>query len=109
MAALHGNTDTRQRLSACRRCAPAQRAVALYICPRLCHIRHVVVTMLCDLAERYAGKLYNPAFLQSQGLPPPPWLLAEGAQPAAEGAGRAARLQQALAEAMAEALPPAAP
>ena len=35
---------------------------------------HTVATMLCDRAERYAGKLYNPAFLESKGLPPPPWL-----------------------------------
>jgi len=40
---------------------------------------HTVVTMLCDGAERYASKLYNPEFLHSKGLPPPPWLLDSGA------------------------------
>ena len=39
---------------------------------------HTVVTVLCDLAARYAGKLYSPVFLQSRGLPPPPWLGARG-------------------------------
>ena len=35
---------------------------------------HTVVTMLCDRAERYAGKLYSTEFLESKGLPAPPWL-----------------------------------
>lgn len=30
--------------------------------------------VLCDRAERYAGKLYNVSFLQGKGLPAPPWL-----------------------------------
>ena len=30
--------------------------------------------VLCDRAERYAGKLYNAPFLQGKGLPAPPWL-----------------------------------
>jgi len=35
---------------------------------------HTIVTPLCDLGARYASKLYNPKFLQSKGLPIPPWL-----------------------------------
>lgn len=33
-----------------------------------------VVTVLCDPGQRYAGKIYNPAFLRSRGLPVPDWL-----------------------------------
>ncbi len=32
-----------------------------------------IVTMLCDVGARYAGKLFNPEFLASRGLPIPPW------------------------------------
>ena len=32
-----------------------------------------IVTMLCDSGARYAGKLFNPEFLASRGLPVPPW------------------------------------
>ena len=32
-----------------------------------------IVTMLCDSGSRYAGKLFNPEFLASRGLPVPPW------------------------------------
>jgi len=32
-----------------------------------------IVTMLCDSGARYAGKLFNPDFLSSRGLPVPPW------------------------------------
>ncbi|WP_300545067.1 cysteine synthase A [Maricaulis sp.] len=32
-----------------------------------------IVTMLCDAGSRYAGKLFNPDFLSSRGLPVPPW------------------------------------
>jgi hypothetical protein len=35
---------------------------------------HTVVTVLCDGAGRYAGKLYNTKFLATRGLPQPPWL-----------------------------------
>lgn len=35
---------------------------------------HTVVTVLCDLGQRYASKLYNPSFLASKGLPIAPWL-----------------------------------
>ena len=35
---------------------------------------HTIVTMLCDYGHRYAGKLYNPAFLKEKGLPVPDWL-----------------------------------
>ncbi|CAH2599225.1 Cysteine synthase [Rhodovastum atsumiense] len=37
---------------------------------------HTVVTVLCDSGNRYQSKLFNPAFLQSKGLPVPPWLSA---------------------------------
>jgi cysteine synthase A len=33
-----------------------------------------IVTVLCDLGQRYAGKIYNPEFLRSKGLPVPQWL-----------------------------------
>ncbi|OFW99040.1 MAG: cysteine synthase A [Alphaproteobacteria bacterium RIFCSPHIGHO2_12_FULL_63_12] len=33
-----------------------------------------IVTILCDYGNRYASKLYNPEFLKSKGLPPPPWM-----------------------------------
>ena len=33
-----------------------------------------IVTVLCDPGQRYAGKIYNPVFLRSKGLTPPPWL-----------------------------------
>jgi cysteine synthase len=33
-----------------------------------------IVTVLCDYANRYMGKLFNPEFLRAQGLPTPPWL-----------------------------------
>mmetsp|Transcript_63347 Transcript_63347/g.168703 ORF Transcript_63347/g.168703 Transcript_63347/m.168703 type:complete len:400 (+) Transcript_63347:259-1458(+) len=35
---------------------------------------HTLATVLCDRADRYASKLYDPAFLQSKGLRIPPWL-----------------------------------
>lgn len=37
-----------------------------------------VVTILCDYGNRYASKVYNPAFLRSKNLPTPPWI-SEGA------------------------------
>lgn len=33
-----------------------------------------IVTVLCDYGNRYASKLFNPAFLQSKDLPLPPWV-----------------------------------
>lgn len=33
-----------------------------------------IVTVLCDYANRYMGKLFNPEFLRAQGLPTPPWM-----------------------------------
>jgi len=39
---------------------------------------HVIVTILCDYGNRYASKLYNPAFLQSKNLPVPPWMKSNG-------------------------------
>tara|TARA_R110000744_G_scaffold1843_6_gene6920 strand:- start:77160 stop:78188 length:1029 start_codon:yes stop_codon:yes gene_type:complete len=38
-----------------------------------------IVTMLCDVGARYAGKLFNPEFLASRGLPIPPWTDTEAA------------------------------
>jgi len=35
---------------------------------------HTIVTMLCDSASRYESRLFNRAFLEAKGLPPPPWL-----------------------------------
>src|SRR5690606_9124781 len=35
-----------------------------------------IVTVLADSGSRYQSKLYNPEFLASKGLPPPPWLAA---------------------------------
>ena len=34
-----------------------------------------IVTVLCDSGSRYQSKLFNPEFMKSKGLPPPPWLL----------------------------------
>ena len=39
-----------------------------------------IVTVLCDYGNRYASKIFNPAFLKEKGLPTPPWY------PAAEDA-----------------------
>jgi cysteine synthase len=33
-----------------------------------------IVTVLCDYANRYQSKLFNPAFLRERGLPVPEWL-----------------------------------
>jgi cysteine synthase A len=33
-----------------------------------------IVTVLCDSGSRYQSKLFNPEFMRSKGLPPPPWL-----------------------------------
>lgn len=33
-----------------------------------------IVTVLCDYANRYMGKLFNPEFLAAQNLPTPPWI-----------------------------------
>jgi cysteine synthase A len=35
---------------------------------------HTIVTILCDYGSRYQSKLFNPQFLESRGLPTPPWL-----------------------------------
>lgn len=35
---------------------------------------HTIVTILCDLGQRYQSKIFNPAFLKSKGLPVPDWL-----------------------------------
>ena len=53
-----------------------------------------IVTILCDRGDRYAGKLYNPSFLKSRGLPVPRWL-EEG-----EVKERVGGLQDQLKEAM---------
>ena len=33
-----------------------------------------IVTILCDSGARYQSKLFDRAFMESKGLPPPPWL-----------------------------------
>ena len=33
-----------------------------------------IVTVLCDLGQRYQGKLFNRAFLEERGLPTPSWM-----------------------------------
>ncbi len=38
---------------------------------------HTIVTILCDYGNRYASKLYNPAFLRAKDLPVPAWLTRE--------------------------------
>ena len=35
-----------------------------------------IVTVLCDYGNRYASKIFNPAFLAEKGLPTPPWMAA---------------------------------
>ncbi len=40
---------------------------------------HTIVTVLCDSASRYESRLFNPEFLASRNLPPPPWLPSEQA------------------------------
>ena len=35
---------------------------------------HVIVTILCDVGNRYQSKIYNPAFMREKGLPVPAWL-----------------------------------
>lgn len=35
---------------------------------------HTIVTILCDGAQRYASKLFNPDFLRAKSLPLPRWL-----------------------------------
>lgn len=33
-----------------------------------------IVTLLCDPGQRYASKIYNPAYLAARGLPGPSWM-----------------------------------
>ncbi len=40
---------------------------------------HTIVTLLCDGAQRYAARLFNPAFLREKGLPVPAWLAGQQA------------------------------
>jgi cysteine synthase A len=35
---------------------------------------HTIVTVLCDGAQRYASRLFNPEFLRSKNFAVPPWL-----------------------------------
>ncbi|MGI4818417.1 MAG: cysteine synthase A [Janthinobacterium lividum] len=35
---------------------------------------HTIVTVLCDPGQRYASKLYDPAFLRARGLPTADWM-----------------------------------
>ncbi len=44
---------------------------------------HTIVTILCDGAQRYASRLFNPEFLRSKNLPVPPWLEGGGQIPVA--------------------------
>lgn len=39
-----------------------------------------IVTVLCDLGQRYASKIYNANFLRSKALPVAPWLSTRGLQ-----------------------------
>ncbi len=34
---------------------------------------HTIVTVLCDLGQRYQSKIFNPEFLKAKELPTPPW------------------------------------
>jgi cysteine synthase len=38
---------------------------------------HTLVTILCDSASRYQGKMFNREFLASKGLPEPEWFTPE--------------------------------
>jgi cysteine synthase len=40
---------------------------------------HTIVTILCDSGLRYRGRLFNPEFLESKGLPVPDFLRRDGA------------------------------
>jgi cysteine synthase A len=42
---------------------------------------HTIVTILADYGDRYASRLFNPAFLRSKNLPVAPWLEKEEAIP----------------------------
>jgi cysteine synthase len=44
---------------------------------------HTIVTVLCDGAQRYASRLFNPAFLRSKRLPVPSWLEGSSGVPVA--------------------------
>ena len=33
-----------------------------------------IVTILCDLADRYKGKMFNASFLKENNLPVPKWV-----------------------------------
>ncbi len=35
---------------------------------------HTIVTVLCDLGQRYASKIFNPEFLRGRDLPVAPWM-----------------------------------
>ena len=37
---------------------------------------HTIVTILCDLGQRYQSKVFNPVFLREKGLPTPDWIKA---------------------------------
>ena len=39
---------------------------------------HTIVTILCDLGNRYQSKLFNVQFLKGNGLPVPAWLSSSG-------------------------------
>lgn len=44
---------------------------------------HTIVTLLCDGAQRYAARLFNPDFLRAKGLPVAEWPENRGAAPVA--------------------------
>jgi cysteine synthase A len=35
---------------------------------------NTIVTVLCDYGNRYASKIFNPAFLRDKNLPVPAWM-----------------------------------
>jgi len=44
---------------------------------------HTIVTVLCDGAQRYASRLFNPEYLRAKNLPVPEWLTGGNAVPVA--------------------------
>jgi len=50
---------------------------------------HTLVTILCDSASRYQGKMFNREFLREKGLPEPEWFETTLPESVAEALGRA--------------------
>ena len=63
--------------------------LALLTAARLSSSGHTIVTILCDSASRYAGKMFNREFLASKGLPTPDWIDPELPAELAEALARA--------------------